>query len=371
MKILHLNSYYAQGYFYKNLYDEQRNQGLDINVFVPVEKKFKKGNFNYGSYTKCIACFNHLDRLFFHLKQRKIEKQLFQEYNIENFDLIHAHTLFTNGYSAYKAKKRYKIPYLVTVRNTDVNVFFKKMLHLRSLGIKIMAHADKVIFLSKAYRDEVLKKYIPQKDKDKFLQKCVIIPNGIDNFWFDNIGNPKKYDPNKELKLLYVGEINNNKNIKTTIDAIKELKNNGIEATLSIVGKKTDKKIFDKMIVYDFVNYLGIKPKEDLLSIYRKHNIFVMPSIHETFGLVYAEAMSQGLPVIYSKGQGFDGQFRESEIGFHVRAQSSLDICNKIIAIIKEYPILSSKCLKLVEKFSWQKITGNTIQIYKKIIGNK
>ena len=38
--------------------------------------------------------------------------------------------------------------------------------------------------------------------------------------------------------------------------------------------------------------------------IYRENDIYVMPSIIETFGLVYAEAMSQGLPVIYTRGQG-------------------------------------------------------------------
>lgn len=364
MKILHLNSYYAQGYFYKNLYDEQINQGADISVFVPVQKNFKKNSFNYGNYTKICPSFNKIDRSFFHIKQKKIKNKLNQEYDVQEFDLIHAHTLFTNGYLAYQAKINDGIPYLVTVRNTDVNLFFKKMIHLRNLGIKIMAHAEKVIFLSKAYRDEVLKKYIPQKDKDKFLQKCVIIPNGIDNFWFDNIGSPKKYDSNKELKLLYVGEVNKNKNIETTVEAIKELKNNGIETTLSIVGKKTDKKIFGKVTAYDFVHYLGIKSKKDLLSIYREHDIFVMPSIHETFGLVYAEAMSQGLPVIYSRGQGFDGQFCEGDVGFHVKAVDYLELYTKICLILRDYKNISKRCIKLSNKFSWNQNVLKINELY-------
>jgi len=43
-----------------------------------------------------------------------------------------------------------------------------------------------------------------------------------------------------------------------------------------------------------------------------------MPSITETFGLVYAEALSQGLPVLYTRGQGFDRQFEEGEVGYAV-----------------------------------------------------
>ncbi|WP_195268684.1 glycosyltransferase family 4 protein [Eubacterium sp. 1001713B170207_170306_E7] len=364
MKILHLNSYYAQGYFYKNLYDEQINQGVDISVFVPVKKNFKKNSFNYGNYTKICPSFNEIDRYFFHIKQKKIKNKLNQEYNIQKFDLIHAHTLFTNGWLAYQTKIDDGIPYLVTVRNTDVNLFLKKLIHLRNLGIKIMTHAEKVIFLSKAYRDEVLKKYIPQQDKDKFLQKCVIIPNGIDNFWFKNIGKPKGYDSNNELKLLYVGEINKNKNIETTIEAVKGLKNNDIEVILSIVGKKNDKKIFDKVMAYDFVHYLGTKSKEDLLSVYREHDIFVMPSIHETFGLVYAEAMSQGLPVIYSIGQGFDGQFCEGDVGFHVKASDYLDLHEKIYIILKKYNDISKRCIELSNKFSWNQIILKINKIY-------
>ena len=43
-----------------------------------------------------------------------------------------------------------------------------------------------------------------------------------------------------------------------------------------------------------------------------------MPSRYETFGLVYGEAMSQGLPIIYSKGQGVDGYFKEGTVGYGV-----------------------------------------------------
>ena len=41
-----------------------------------------------------------------------------------------------------------------------------------------------------------------------------------------------------------------------------------------------------------------------------------MPSITETFGLVYGEALSQGLLIIYTKGQGFDGQIKEKLAGY-------------------------------------------------------
>lgn len=46
-------------------------------------------------------------------------------------NLIHAHTLFSAGYSALKLKKECGIPYITAVRNVDVNIFFEKIRFLR------------------------------------------------------------------------------------------------------------------------------------------------------------------------------------------------------------------------------------------------
>lgn len=367
MKVLHINSYYATSHFYKNLYEEQIKQKLDISVFVPVGSEFNSGNFDYGNYTKIKQCFNKYDRLFFHIKQKKIEKKLHQEYDIQKFDLIHAHTVFTNGYFAYKANVKYGIPYVVAVRNTDLNIFFKKIIYLRKLGIKILANANEIVFLSSAYKDELLNKYVPKKDRDEFLKKSRVIPNGIDDFWFENIGSSKSFYYKKDIKLLYVGEISRNKNIITTIKAINELKKEGIRASLTVVGKIVDPNIFKRIIKNDFVKYRKPLPKEELLDVYRNHNIFVMPSIHESFGLVYAEAMSQGDPIIYTKHQGFDGQFNDGEVGYRVTAKDQMGIAKRIKKIILLYNDTSNNTIKHSYKFKWSKINLEYLNIYRGI----
>ena len=54
--------------------------------------------------------------------------------------------------------------------------------------------------------------------------------------------------------------------------------------------------------------------KSELLGIYRSSSIFIMPSTGETFGLVYIEALSQSLPVIYTKGDGVYGFLENVDI---------------------------------------------------------
>ena len=91
--------------------------------------------------------------------------------------------------------------------------------------------------------------------------------------------------------------------------------------------------------------------------MYRKSDIFIMPSYNETFGLVYLEAMSQGLPIIYTKREGIDGYFKEETVGYSVNPKDINDIAGKIEMIIHNYNRISKNCYNLVDNFSWDKIS--------------
>ena len=104
--------------------------------------------------------------------------------------------------------------------------------------------------------------------------------------------------------------------------------------------------------------------KEQLIKQYRKHDIFVMPSFTESFGLVYAEAISQGLPVVYSKGQGFDGQFEEGVVGYHCDAYDANSVASAIKKIIKKTNEISSR---IISKFRWNEICNKYFSIYKEL----
>jgi glycosyltransferase involved in cell wall biosynthesis len=367
MKILHINSYYNGSKFYKNLYDQQVNTGLDISVFVPTPSSVEN-ICDFGEYTTISVNHSRYDRFIFHLKHTKILKDITKRYDIEKYALIHAHSLFSNGYVAMKLNKKYGISYIVAVRNTDVNTFFRRMFHLRRLGIEILKNANGIIFLSKSYRDEVIEKYIPKEMKESIINKISIIPNGIDDFWMENKIRKINEPDTNDLKLLYVGVVNKNKNILTTIKAIEHLRKQGVKARLTVVGRIDDYSIYDQFKNLDYVDYIEPKPRNELIEIYRQNDIFVMPSIHESFGLVYAEAMSQGLPVIYSKGQGFDGQFADGVVGFSVDCSNAEDVSKKVVKIINDYSKISDNCTKSSEKFSWNDISKTYLDLYRNLL---
>ena len=367
MEILHINSYYSCSSFYRNLYNKQIESGLDIDVYVPVPETFNNSNESLGDYTTISRNHGKYDRVIFHIKHRKIYNDIVKTYDIEKMSLVHAHSLFSNGYIAYKLKEKFNVPYIVAVRNTDVNVFFKYMVHLRKLGIEILKQADKVIFLSKTYRTFVIERYIPDLLKKEIYDKSIIIPNGIDDFWLQNKGTPKTLSGSK-INLLTVGIISKRKNQLTTTRVVKLLQKKGYKIKYTVVGKVKDNKVYRQIKDLSYVQYIPHTSKEKLIDIYRENDIFVMPSVTETFGLVYAEAMSQGLPVIYTRGQGFDGQFEEGEVGYSVNAMFTEELADKIILIGNNYNEISKRCIRLVDKFNWSTISNEYLKIYVSIM---
>ena len=367
MKILHINSYYADSLFYKKMYDKQIKDNLDIVVFVSVSKNRDTSNLDLGKYTYISHNHGKYDRLLFHLKHSKIYKDVLNKLDIEDYSLVHAHSLFSNGYIAYKLYRKYDIPYIVAVRNTDINIFFKKMIHLRKLGISILKNAKQIIFISDTYKDYLFERFIPLNYKEELLSKSTIIPNGIDNFWLDNKFDNRNKPDKKNINLLYVGVVNKNKNIKTTIRACKQLLEEGFNIKYTIVGAIKDEDEKESIETNSFIIYKEHVNKEELMNYYRDSDIFVMPSILETFGLVYIEAMSQGLPVIYTKGQGFDGQFKDGEVGYSVDSNSPTEIAQNIKLILENYDEISNNCLVNVDKFNWEKICSLYEDIYNSI----
>nr|WP_321262367.1 glycosyltransferase family 4 protein [uncultured Sphaerochaeta sp.] len=367
MKILHINSYYAANGFYENLYNQQIKLGYTIKVFLPILKN-EKLKFDYGEYVDIFRGYRTLDRLFFIPKHLKILKESKKRYSADSFDLIHAHSLISNGFVAHGLSKKIGIPYIVAVRDTDLNFFLKKFRFLKPLAKRILADASRIIFLSPGYREETIKLLFSKKEESSIKQKSELIPNGIDDFWLNNLSDNHRANLNKKnIQIITVGQICRRKNFNTACQAVEMLHQEGYNISHKIIGKVIDDGILSEILTYPFVQYINHLSKDKLIEYYRDSHVFVLPSITETFGLVYGESLSQGLPVIYTKGQGFDGQFEEGHVGYHVYPKDPADIAEKIKLVLNNYEHLSSNCVSSVEKFDWRRIAEQYKAVYEGI----
>lgn len=370
IKVLQICSYYLGTKLYQNLFNSLEKFNIEEDAYVFVDKNHEIKE-EYPSNVYISKCYNKYDRLFFHVKHTKVLNDIKNKMDLGKYDIMHAHSLFSNGYIAYKLNQEYNIPYIVAVRNTDVNVFFDKMIHLRAMGVNILKNAEKIIFISEPYKKYTINKFIPEKHKEEINNKSVVIPNGIDEFWLNNKFKDRNIPQKNKVKLIYAGRIDTNKNIDTTIKACELLMKQGYEVNYKVIGKIANEKYKSIINENPFIQYIPHSPKEDLIKHYRDSDIFIMPSKHETFGLVYAEAMSQGLPIIYTRGQGFDGQFSEGEVGYSVQYNSPEEIAERIKDILKNYEAISNNCIEKVDRFDWDRIAKEYVRLYGKKQGRK
>ncbi len=372
-RILHI----ANGYWARKVYHDMilaiSKFSVSQTVFVPIRDIKDAKNYDIIRenvkiiYSLVVSSIFY--RVFFNLKIKKTISKIDNEIDVKDFDIIHAHTLFSDGAVALHYYKKYKIPYIIAIRNVDVNEFFKFLIYLRPLGREILNNAHKIVFLSYSYRQRLISNYVLPKDTKSIEEKSIVIPNGINHFWFDNKNTIRNKKDNK-FTLVYAGEFVRNKNLLNVIKAVNILSKQGIDVHYNIVGEgHNDSAAYLKLLKQaangnNNVSIIKARDKQGMLEEYRNADIFVMASYTESFGLVYAEAISQGLPVIYTKGEGFDNHFEDGKIGFSVNPHSPEDIARGISSIIDNYNDIQKYSETAIGNFNWDKISKDYFELY-------
>lgn len=363
MKVLQIANGYLGNRLYRKLFSALEDISVENEVYVPINRKAPDPPC-VEENVQISRCFSDLDRLLFFSKQGKMLCDAEKRFDLKNLNVVHAHTLFSSGYTALQLKKRYGLPYLTAVRNTDINVFFMRLPHLRSTGLRVLRDAERIIFLSPAYQEQLFSQYVPGSIRREMEKKSLVIPNGIDPLFLEN-PLPLRTEPSTIPRLIYVGALNSNKNLELTVQAAKLLRQRGREIHLTVVGPVLEKKY--RAILGNVDEYHDHCSQDDVLGYLRAADVFVMPSHTESFGLVYAEAMSQGLPVLYTRGQGFDGQFPDGTVGYAVSDKDPVELAERIERVLSEYGRLSENCSRLVGKFDWKKIAKQYADLYARV----
>ncbi|MCF8332040.1 MAG: glycosyltransferase family 4 protein [Bacteroidales bacterium] len=375
-KILHINSEYSNRPLYRNLVKHLDAKGFEQHIYVPVRSasdigKNQAERTNKTTFTYAFILNPALRFLYFR-KTQKIYRDICKTINVQNIELIHAHTLFTNGGPAYRLKKRFGIPYIVAIRNTDLTIFYKYFPHIRNFGLKVLKNASAIILMTPAWKEK-LKEIIPEEDWPGVDQKCRIIPNAVDEYWLKN--RPERILKAKadKVEILYAGRFIKKKGLQYLINALDMLNEDKDKFRLTLIGGggNYDKEIRSMAADKDFVRIKEQMPKEKLIEEYQKADVFAMPSHSETFGLVYIEAMSQGLPVLYAKNEGIDKLFEDFTVGTAAEHDNPEDIAAKLIHIEQNKERLAKNAVNQSTKFSWKKISEQYADVYLTIIENQ
>ncbi len=384
MSILHISSYFSRSKLYLNLVKGISEKGFRQQVYIPCRSphdmdKNKDDTLPNTSFFYDLV-LKKWHRIFYHNKISTVYKSMSRMVDIQNVDLVHAHCLFSDGGLAYRLKREKGIPYIVAVRGTDINAFFRRMIHLRKHGVAILRGADAIIFINEDNKREVFSTYLPTQYHDEIEAKCHIIPNGIDDYWHQHAATPKSLKT-KELNLLYVGNFSPNKNIPLLIRAVwlYASQNPKSAVNLTLIGGggldwtgEGDKGIKETLEQCDLPNFSiqkrGVENNKDQLrKAYSDADIYIMVSKRETFGLSYIEALSQATPIIYTKGQGVSSFFQQLEVGYATQINLYENIADAITGVVAQYPQLSNNAIVRFKEFKWDRIVEKYTTIYQSI----
>lgn len=362
LKILHLCTYYVGSVVYKNLFKQLARESV-INeqyIWIPVRDEKHRG-LNASAepgvhyiYNKCLSL---LTRLSFLYKVVRLivgfQSQARLSKIIEGCNIIHAHTLYSDGFLAYFLSRRYRLPYVLSIRTTDVSIFERCLPQWRFMTRRIIKNARCLIFISPAH-----KRYI-ELSYSNFLPRTLLLPNGVDDFWIKNSLLKRPLKKQEQRQGIYIGEINKNKNIRNSILAFFEA-NCGVPARFTVVGGgyQAYRTIFGDLaeeLIGKVTFVERTQDKNKIMDLLRHSQVLVMPSYMETFGLTYLEAISQCVPVVYSRHQGIDGLYPEGSVGFSCNPAEQDSIAMAISLVFDSFPeglVFSER--NPVCEFSWE-----------------
>lgn len=370
--VLHICNDFSLTKVHSNLYRSIDELNIPQIVFNPIRNTTPVGNNNIEFKTGESQIFYSkklkLKHKFFYRKKIKfLYKDLVSQIKIDQIKISHATTLFSDGGLCYMLKKKHNIPYIVAIRSTDIEVFLKYRPDLIFLAKAILKQAKQIIFISDSLQNKFFKHPLVLGNKVSLKNKSKVIYNGINDFWLDNITNQKKEQP---FKVLYVGRLIPRKNLIKLANAIIELNNSNYPLQLNIVGSGgKDENSIKKLANSNsaIIKLIGqVNDKSKLKDLYKENHIFAMPSVGETFGLVYIESLSQGLPILYMENDGVDNVF-EFEVGEKCSIDDISEIKLNLIKLIENYENYQLDRIDF-SLFRWNNIADKYVQLYNQYV---
>ncbi len=327
-----------------------------------------------------IVLFSHKDISFFNDNPRVekiIEKSLNQQAFIQGKlkGLIDKHSIDVFHGPNFYLPRRGKTPMAVTVH--DLSAQFMPSQHslkhrLSQIFLKpSLKRADRIITVSKATEDELVRYY------SRCADKIHVVYNGVSDR-FSPAGDEEKKRIKKDLGLperfiLFVGTLEPRKNLRGLLLAYAQLREKFYFKLVIAGGKGWMESDIPKIIaenkLENDVLFTGYIDSERLPALYSTADIFAYPSFYEGFGLPPLEAMACGTPVVTSNRSSLPEVAGDAAI--LVDPDDVGDIAVELKRIIEDEELrngLIKKGLTRAKKFTWDRCATKTLAIYRELI---
>ena len=305
--------------------------------------------------------------------------------------LFHVTSCYPIAVPVIKYAKRNKIPVIVRAVGNDIQID-----ESIQYGMRLNKKVDQLIkdWLPKsdlliATTNTIVKEYENLGiDKEKIIK----IPNGVDVAYFKSVSKNKSngldfLPKSNKITFLSVGRYHKKKGFEILLHAIKVLELNnlnnfrvvligdGLKDNLELLAEELD--ILDRIIFVDAI--LNIKnkkssfslPDPDLVRAYKSADVFVLPSLVESFGIVLVEAMAAELPIITTDGPGCRDVINNGKYGYMVSVGNKEDLARAMSKFVTDEKIrldYKTKSIEGLKHYDWDNIITRYDKLYQSLL---
>lgn len=325
--------------------------------------KLPKEDFVEGVRVKRVRSFAPHEAFFF-------SPGIYSALKKEHADILHIHSnqalssfLAFIGMNRANIKKLVFTPHYCPIGTTPIRKVLRKVYD--KIQNKIFFGADRVVCVSN-YEMELLAKDI-KVPREKMIQ----IPNGINIEEFRNVQsvqNSRKEQKEHDFQILFVSRLEKYKRPQWVLHALKNVtkKFSNKDIHFVIVGKGPYKEallsLCKELGIESNVTFKEGLPYRELLEEFSKCDVFVLPSAHETFGIVVLEALAFNKPVIVSNNGALPELF--GDYGFVIDSIEELE--EALSALIE-----NGEKFKVnfdVENYTWDSVADRISKLYERLL---
>ncbi|MGA1819742.1 MAG: glycosyltransferase [Thermoplasmatota archaeon] len=352
------------GHTYRQLVEYAERKGLKLDMYIPGHGKVDdKGSVRVIEvhvdipieyYPEIYFDAWSVPRHIFDHLPRKVESN----FRNENYDVVLLATQGSMGLYALSAARKYNVP-LVGSYHTQASTYAEIRMenflgHPSGPPLSLIPKATKELAVKAEsyYYSKTLFNFAPtgmicSMIEERFKRPTEVFRRGIDIGDFD----PEKGRPRDGRTVLLVSRLAPEKGI----DILKGFKEKVPGGRLVIVGDGPDRKRLEQLIPE--AEFKGFMTGEALFEEFASADVFVFPSVTETYGNVVQEAMASGLPVVLDAGGPSSELVRDGLDGFHYR--DAEEMFGKLHQLLQDHEArlnMARNAREAMEKMTWDSV---------------
>lgn len=274
-------------------------------------------------------------------------------------NIIHAHGGVLNGTLAYFISKKLNVPFIVTEHTGPYSRILNSWVKSK-ISKFVFNKAAKVLVVSEYQKNEVLKLGIP-------ADKVEVSYNPVNTETF------KTSLENDSKTIAFVSRLDEFKGGLRTVKAFHQITEKYSEYKLAMVGEGEETAAIEAYVIAnnlsDKITLKGTLTKLQIAEVLGSSSFFVFPSRHETFGLVVAEALSCGLPVVCTSLTS-PKEFINDKNGILVSPDNIDEIVKGMETMIANREMYNSELIhsQIEERFGLENFGRYLIELYNRVI---